>query len=164
MKVRFLTQGLLAGLVATLAVVLFYTLPAVKAAPGQDASMLLAGHIVTGTVLDSDNKPVANVPVKLLAPSKAKGGPARIKPGGSPTGDSGVGTPRPNDLQNAPGTVGKDETVAQSSSTDSAGKFTFRNVNPGEYQIMAGSGNKAGRSAVTVGDKDPQPITVQIPK
>jgi hypothetical protein len=155
---------MVAGLVAVVAAVVFYSLPSAKAAPGQDASMLLASHTVTGTVLDSDNKPVANVPVKLLSPNKAKGGPARIKPGGSPTGDAGVGTERPNDLQNAPGTIGKDETVTQTSSTDSAGKFTFRGVNPGEYQVLAGSGNKAGRSPVTVGDKDPQPITVQIPK
>src|SRR5687767_5737835 len=57
------------------------------------ANQLLAGsRTVSGTVMDPDGKPAANVPVRLMrfVPDP---GPTRKQPGGSPTGDSVVGAP-----------------------------------------------------------------------
>ncbi|CAN5636388.1 hypothetical protein BH09PLA1_BH09PLA1_17660 [soil metagenome] len=135
-----------------------YSLPSTNAA--EPAQNLLAEDLRTikGSVMDPNNKPAANVPVRL-ARFQPDAGPARRKPGDSPTGDTTVGAPAAQPLQKG---VGSSGTVA-TTTTDSNGQFTFKDVKPGPYIISAGTPKAAGALPITVDkERDPAPVTVKL--
>jgi len=155
-------QFSLAGAIAAGAAVLWTARPA-SASPNDGSVQLVANKTVTGTVMDG-SAPAANVPVKLIAKSKTSG-PVKRGPNDSPTGDANIGNPEADRLQNAPGSVGKGEHVLQSTNTDAQGKFTFNNVPPGTYEVMAGAGSKATRTSVNVKDGvDIPPLNINLKK
>jgi hypothetical protein len=155
-------QFSLAGALVAGAAVAWCAKPA-AAAPDNGASQLMANKTITGTVMDGTS-PAANTAVKLITKSKTSG-PVRRGPNDSPTGDANVGNPEADRLQNAPGGVAKGEHVVQSTNTDAQGKFTFANVAPGNYEVMAGTGNKATRMTVNVKDGvDIPPLTINLKK
>jgi len=142
---------------------LWYASP-VAAAPPQ-VTQLAASRTINGTVVGADGKPAANMAVKLIGTSPQGSGPARRPPGGSATGDAQVGVPQADQLQKAPGSLDPGEKVVSTTTTDSNGKFSFPNVAPGPYSVMAGVGAKANRQTVTVtADKDPEPVTIKLPR
>jgi hypothetical protein len=153
--------GCVGALVAGAAVV-WFARPA-SAAPGDGASQLVANKTITGTVMDG-SAPAASIPVKLLSKSKTSG-PVKRGPNDSPTGDANLGNPQADQLQRAPGGVGKGEQVTQSTTTDASGKFTFSNVPVGTYEVLAGTGNKSARTSVNVKDGvEIPPLTINLPK
>lgn len=122
-------------------------------------ALLLAGNrTISGTVLKPDGKPAENSPVKLTK-YVADQGPTRRPPGGSPTGDSRVGVPDAQRLQKGSGAGA----VVATTTTDSAGKFTLKNIEPGDYIIVAGTPQAAGKLQLKVEkDNDPQPVTIKL--
>jgi hypothetical protein len=142
---------------------LWYATP-VAAAPPQ-VTQLAASRTINGTVIGGDGKPAANMAVKLIGASAQGSGPAKRPPGASPTGDAQVGIPQADPLQKAPGSLEPGEKVVSTTTTDSNGKFTFPNVTPGPYSVMAGVGAKSNRQTVSVAaDKDPEPVTIKLPR
>jgi hypothetical protein len=131
-------------------------------APAGSSMLIMANHTVSGVVTDSNGSPAANVPVKLLKSGAGKSGPTRRGPNDSPTGDAGIGTPDANQLQQK---VGRNEAIYKETKTDSAGKFTLTDVEPGKYSILAGDGKVAVRHELDVKDSaDPAPVTIKLLK
>jgi len=132
-----------------------------------DASRLLvnANHTVTGMVTDTAGRAVPDCAVKLLRPSPAKSGPTRRGPNDSPTGDSSIGIPAPEQLQKGGGAaVGKNEEVVKEVKTDASGKFSMPDIAPGHYSLLAGTGKEAVRQDLMVKDADPSPVTLKLVK
>src|SRR4029079_11849011 len=98
---------------------------------------------------------------KLLRPSPAKSGPTRRGPNDSPTGDSSIGTPTPEQLQKGGGAaVGKNEEVVKEVKTDASGKFSMPDIAPGHYSLLAGTGKEAVRQGLMAEEPGPVPATL----
>jgi len=122
----------------------------------------MANHTVSGTVVDANGSPQANMAVKLLKTGAGKSGPAVRQPGQSPTGDSSIGTPDANQLQ---AKIGRNEAVLKETKTDAAGKFTLTDIPPGHYNLFADAGNKSVKQDLEVkADADPAPVTIKLMK
>jgi len=119
------------------------------------ASVSLAGEI-TGTVTGKDGKPAANVPVRLM---KAGGGGAKKAEKAPALADA----EKPAEKKPGAGAAAP----LQKTETDSAGKFTFKDVEDGAYRVAAGgkdlgTGNKQVK--VENGKAEPVSITLADPK
>jgi len=131
----------------------------VSAAP--NARMFADTKTITGTVTDPDGKPAANVPVRLTHKGGAEQGPAHKDPSKGPAGDISVGAPSAMPLQKGAGAG----PAAAATTTDASGKFTFSNVQPGDYIIFAGTPKAAAKQDVKVEkDKDPAAVTIKLKK
>jgi hypothetical protein len=138
----------------------FSGLTTTHANPPAAVSFFAAGHTVAGTVKAADGKPAVGISVRIAKIAPSDSGPAKRDPN-NPTGDSSIGQPDATQLQKGPGTGA---TIA-TQKTDAAGKFSFPNIQPGEYTVIAGDAQAAGRGSVTVGkDSDPAPIEIKLIK
>ena len=117
---------------------------------------LTTERTIIGIVKEADGKAAANIPVKLMAKGKS-GGPTKIPPGGNPTGDAIIGQ--------SPRMLGSGDSPVQETKTDTAGKFTFNNVSPNVYEIVAGSGSKTAITTINIKENVEIPqVTLTLPR
>lgn len=101
---------------------------------------------ITGTVVDKDGKPVADVHVRLFHPMEH----ARKKNKDNAENQAALSNHKAAELAKKPGKHGRPTPVAETT-TDNDGKFTLSDVEPGDYMIAANlKGSGAAREKVTV--------------
>src|SRR5262249_15644441 len=143
MNRRIVTTAAALALAAGIGIIALATNRAQAGGPAVPSWLAMTNHTVSGQVLDANGSPAAGVDVKRLKTGAGKSGPTKRGPNDSPTGDANIGNPDVNQLQDAK--QQRNELIVKEMKTDATGKFSFADIPPGKYSLLAGTGKQAVR-------------------